>query len=294
MSDIIKYETDNGKEITLSKDIIRNQITTNKSVTDQEINYFMAMCKSQKLDPFVKDAYLIKYKNAPAQMIVSKDAFMKRAESNPQYDGFEAGVVVQGRGGKLTNRTGSLVAPGENLIGGWCNVYRKDRTHPTSVSVTLSEYSTGKSSWAKMPNTMIRKVAMVQALREAFPDVLQGLYTSEEMEQAAPIEVTDEATPHQSSQSGSNPGVHVHHDMTPLTELKHRLAHALDTSEDEAGKIIMDIKTKRFNEMTADEFMAYLDEVDEYVSGIEEANMSEYEGDAEAEAMEVEFEEVEI
>ena len=35
--------------------------------------------------------------------------------------------------------------------------------------------------WAKMPATMIRKVALMQALREAFADDLAGMYDSSEM-----------------------------------------------------------------------------------------------------------------
>ena len=37
--------------------------------------------------------------------------------------------------------------------------------------------------WAKMPATMIRKVAIVSALREAFPDKFQGMYDQSEMGQ---------------------------------------------------------------------------------------------------------------
>jgi hypothetical protein len=48
----------------------------------------------------------------------------------------------------------------------------------------MTEYNTGKSSWAKIPATMIRKVALVQALREAFPSDLGGCYDSAEMDQA--------------------------------------------------------------------------------------------------------------
>lgn len=49
------------------------------------------------------------------------------------------------------------------------------------TSVSLKEYNTGKASWLKMPATMIRKVAIVQALREAFPSELGGMYDSSEM-----------------------------------------------------------------------------------------------------------------
>ena len=37
------------------------------------------------------------------------------------------------------------------------------------------------TNWQKMPATMIRKVALVQALREAIPEEFGGLYSPEEM-----------------------------------------------------------------------------------------------------------------
>ena len=40
---------------------------------------------------------------------------------------------------------------------------------------------TPSGQWAKMPGTMIRKVAMVHALREAFPEDFGGMYDSSEM-----------------------------------------------------------------------------------------------------------------
>jgi hypothetical protein len=45
----------------------------------------------------------------------------------------------------------------------------------------MKEYSTGKSNWLTKPGTMIRKVAVAQALREAFPEEMSNLYEQEEM-----------------------------------------------------------------------------------------------------------------
>ena len=39
-----------------------------------------------------------------------------------------------------------------------------------------------------MPATMIRKVALVQVLREAFPGTFGGLYDRSEMDQAMDVE----------------------------------------------------------------------------------------------------------
>ena len=46
------------------------------------------------------------------------------------------------------------------------------------------------SNWASKPATMIRKVALVQALREAFPEDLQGMYSIEESDVPVPLDET--------------------------------------------------------------------------------------------------------
>lgn len=172
----------------LTKDNVRKYLCP--TATDQEIFTFLKLCEYRKLNPFIKEAYLVKYGGQAATMIVGKDAFTRKAEENPMFDGFEAGIVVEyqnaDRDGCIPDRKpGTLVASGEKIIGGWAKVYRKDRKVPFFAEVSMSEYNTGKSSWAKIPATMIRKVALVQALREAFPSDLGGCYDSAEMAQAS-------------------------------------------------------------------------------------------------------------
>lgn len=182
MQELAKYTTDAGEEITVTAQDVRETLC--KSATPQEISMFLALCQAQKLNPFIKDAYLVKYGNGPASIITSKDAFMKRAYAHPKFQGMEAGITVLANG-QITRREGSAVfaAAGEQLVGGWARVFVEGRK-PSFDEVALSEYGTGKSMWAKMPATMIRKVAIVHAIREAFPDQFQGLYTAEEMQQA--------------------------------------------------------------------------------------------------------------
>lgn len=153
------------------------------TATDQEIFMFLKLCEHRKLNPFIKEAYLIKYGDKPATLVVSKDSFTKKAEDHPQFDGFEAGVVVETDAG-IIQKPGTLVHAGEQIIGGWAKVYRKDCKVPFFAEVSMSEYNTGMASWKKIPGTMIRKVALVQALREAFPSDLGGCYDSAEMDQA--------------------------------------------------------------------------------------------------------------
>ena len=45
----------------------------------------------------------------------------------------------------------------------------------------MAEYGKNQSTWKSIPCTMIRKVALVHALREAFPNDLGSLYIEDEM-----------------------------------------------------------------------------------------------------------------
>ena len=175
----IEYEV-NGEEVKLTGNMVKQYLVSgNGNVTDQELVMFLQLAKYQKLNPFLNEAYLVKFGTQPAQIIVSKEAFMKRAESHPQYDGFEAGIVVQ-RGEEIKELAGAIKLPKDVLIGGWAKVYRKDRTMPIVSQVALEEFSKGQATWKNMPNTMIRKTAIVNALREAFPEALGAMYTEDD------------------------------------------------------------------------------------------------------------------
>ena len=104
---------------------------------------------------------------------------MKRAEACDQYDGMKAGVIVK-RGNDVIEEEGSFLMPNDVLLGGWAHVYRKDRKFPYVSKVSLSEYDKKQSTWNEKKSTMIRKTAIVQALREAFPAQLGSMYTAEE------------------------------------------------------------------------------------------------------------------
>ena len=181
--DIVTYEVA-GQEVKLSYSIVRKYLTKgNADVTDQELVQFISICKFNKLNPFLNEAYLIKFKSARgdgnAQMVVSKEALFKRAEACEQYDGIEAGIIVL-RGDNVVELEGCFRQAKDVLLGGWAKVYRKDRRVPTVSKVNLSEYDKGNSIWNEKKATMISKIAKVQALREAFPSQLGAMYAKEE------------------------------------------------------------------------------------------------------------------
>ena len=183
-----------GQDVNLSYQIVRDYLTKgNGQVSDQDLTQFISICKYNQLNPFLNEAYLVKFGQQPAQMIVSKEALMKRAEANEQYEGIKGGVIVL-RNNEAVELEGCFYLPTDKLVGGWAEVFRKDRKFPTIAKVRLEEYDKKQSTWSEKQSTMISKVAKVQALREAFPAQLGAMYTREERNTIEYAEYTDVTT----------------------------------------------------------------------------------------------------
>lgn len=169
-----------GQDITLSVNIVKRYLTNgNNSIPESDIIQFISLCKFNELNPFLKEAYLIKYGSQPAQMVVSKEALFKRAENNPHYEGYRAGIIVN-RAGNVLDLEGCFFLKEDVLLGGWCEVFRDDRKYPIVARVRLEDYDKRQSIWNEKKATMISKVAKAQAMREAFPAQLGAMYTQEE------------------------------------------------------------------------------------------------------------------
>ena len=195
-----------GSEVKLSYDIVRNFLVrgNQEKVTTTDLVQFISICKFNQLNPFLNEAYLVKYGDAPAQMVVSKEALMKRADACPHYQGIQGGIIVK-RGDDVVEEEGCFIMPGDVLLGGWARVYRDDRRYPIVARVSLAEYNTGKSLWNGKPTTMIAKVAKVQALREAFPNQLGAIYIQEETIQDA--EYTEVSVAHEKAVNANKTAV---------------------------------------------------------------------------------------
>ncbi len=196
-----------GQDIKLNAAIVRNYLTKgNGNVTDQEILQFISICKYQQLNPFLNEAYLVKFANNRggednASIIVSKEAFMKRAEGCNEYEGFKAGLIIK-RGTEVIYPEGEFMLDGDVLLGGWAEVYRSDRKFPYVSRVNLKDYDKGRSTWNQIKCTMIRKVALTHALRDAFPTQLGAMYTTDERPDV--VDTTYEEVNEQKVQANAN------------------------------------------------------------------------------------------
>lgn len=199
---VVEYKV-GDQTIKLSPQIVRDYLVSGDKdrVTMQELVMFLNLCKFRGLNPWLKEAYLIKYGSEPATIVTGKEAFEKRAEAHPQHDGHKAGIIVLNADGELERRNGACYnKAAEEIIGGWAEVWRKDHAHSTYIEVSFDEYAGRKKDgslnrqWASKPATMIRKVALVQALREAFPQTFGGMYSAEESGlEDAPADLTPPA-----------------------------------------------------------------------------------------------------
>ena len=162
----VAYSDEKGQEIKLTASDIVEYISTDSSVTEKEVVQFLNMCKYLKLNPFLKEIYLIKYKDSPATFVISYQTLLKRAEENKNFDGYETEVK-----GEIPKMTATAI------------VYRKDRSYPVKITVnyreavkTTMDRQTRElkptNMWKNMPEWMLRKVALARALKEAFPSAV--------------------------------------------------------------------------------------------------------------------------
>ena len=150
--------------------------TVAPTATPAEFELFLYRCRHMGLDPLKPgEIYFIKFGGSPGVIVVGIEGFRKRAERSGKRAGIKRGVFRNEEG---------------KCVGAWCEVFRSDWTEPAREEVSLAEYNTNRNNWAKMPETMIKKVAEAAALRMAFPDDLGGVYIEEEMESRM-VEETD-------------------------------------------------------------------------------------------------------
>ena len=180
------YEIE-GNEIKQTKNIVQEYIVgSDTQISMPEFKMFTELCKVRKLNPFLKEAYLIKYGSQPAQIVVGKDAILKRAINNKQFNGREQGIIVLTKGEEIIERKGTFKLDTDKLVGGWAKVYRKDWEYPTYISVSFTEVAQTKASgelnsnWNSKGATMVEKVALMRGLRETFAEDLGAMIDEDE------------------------------------------------------------------------------------------------------------------
>lgn len=127
------------------------------NATDAQFNALMIVSTQYGLNPFTKEIYAFPDKNNGITPVVGVDGWVRIINSHPQFDGME------------------FTADAESCT---CEIYRKDRNHPTTVTEYLEECKRNTQPWNSHPRRMLRHKAMIQAARLAFG--FGGIYDEDE------------------------------------------------------------------------------------------------------------------
>ena len=203
-----------------------------KDLTQTEFTMFVEMGKSLNLNPFVREIWAVKYGNQAPSIFIGRDGYRKNAQAQPDYNGHYKEAIYENDVFEIENGRVKHKINFKNrgqLIGAYCEVYRKNIEQPFRESVKFSEYNTGFSNWKKMPETMIKKVAEAQALRMAYQSVFAGTYDESERWETPTEKKPPKA---QTQQKGTKP---------PINKEQAEDAQIVDEKPP-----IMDQKTKNF------------------------------------------------
>lgn len=242
------------KEVELNIDDIKKYIAPGAS--DKELFLFVNIAKSYGLNPFKREIHFVKYGNNPGQVIVGYETYLKRAEKTGLLDGWDVKIVDMGK-------------PTERAI---ITIHRKDRSHPFTWEVYRREFDRGQASWKVMPYFMLKKVAIAQGFRLAFPEDLGGMpYIAEEITDITSENLPPNNTPSNSITTVQLKKIHTLFSKLGISDREMRLSIVKDT-------IGRDIQTSK--DLTQKEALLVINELEKAVKEETQLNQPLQEGNS--------------
>lgn len=157
-------------------------------LSQAETLQFVSVCQAFGLSPFKREVHIAVYGEGTSRhvsIIVGYETYLKRADRSGKLDGWSS--RIEGTGDDMR----AIVT-----------VHRKDWAEPLIHEVFFTEAvqrtktGTPTSFWSKMPRFQLKKVAISQGFRLAFPDELGGLpYDSSELPDAESLAGTPTVPP---------------------------------------------------------------------------------------------------
>lgn len=183
-----------------TKRLVFATVAKNLKPADQAL--FEAVCRSSGLDPLRKEIYAVS-RGGNMSIQTGIDGYLKLANSTKELDGMD--VLFYDADGAESEVWLSPKPPVACLV----RVYRKGCAHPFAASCRFDAYSQKNQMWSKFPETMLAKCTTTLALRRAFADVISGIASADEMDQAdmAAPEALAQGTPAAPAASSAKPRV---------------------------------------------------------------------------------------
>lgn len=163
--DNYKVSTDlSGEQIAILKRMFCSK------ATDDEFQVFIEACNRTKLDPFMRQIYLLKFGNV-VNVMVGIDGLRLLAERTGKYMPGREPTYTYTKDGQLFSATAYVKKKAPD--GSW---------HECAATAHFAEYK-GSNVWNSKPHVMLAKCAESLVLRKAFPADMSGIYTEDEMDQ---------------------------------------------------------------------------------------------------------------
>lgn len=163
-----KLGMDGGEELIT----VLKQTAFKGQVSDAQMTALLIVANQYGLNPWTKEIYAFPDRQNGIVPVVGVDGWSRIINASPQFDGMD------------------FKQDDESCT---CIIYRKDRTHPVSVTEYLSECKRGAGPWVSHPKRMLRHKAMIQCARLAFGFV--GIFDQDEAERIIEvIDVNEKAT----------------------------------------------------------------------------------------------------
>lgn len=142
------------------KDLIQTLKSTafKAEATDQQFLSLLIVANQYNLNPWTKEIYAFPDRTGIVP-VVGVDGWARIINENKNFDGME------------------FIMDADSCT---CKIYRKDRSHPTSVTEYMDECNRNTQPWKSHPKRMLRHKAMIQCARLAFG--FAGIYDQDEAE----------------------------------------------------------------------------------------------------------------
>lgn len=148
------------------------QNTVAKGTSKIELAYFINVCKTVGLNPFIKEIWCYKDKKNNVLIFAGRDGFLTKAQQNPDFAGIRSCevrtkdvFVIDVANNKIRHEFG--IAERGDIVGAYAIAFRKGG-EPTIEYVDFKTYNKGYNAWGTHPAEMIKKVAETHALKKAF------------------------------------------------------------------------------------------------------------------------------